>query len=100
MGLNYDELKICKITHLYAIWIVSYLAKKQNISSAQLGKKLIEFYTAYNRDSKEAKEGTPLFNYRHSLSYNTRSISSRKERKNALIDYLKSDGLELKDSTK
>lgn len=91
LNLDYFGLKIAKVSHLYAIWIIGSLACNQGIDASELGKKLTAFYSDYmlKKDIIGADE------YRKSMSSNTKSVGSRNKRISALISYLNSQSLNI-----
>lgn len=93
MDLDYDKLKIKKVGHLYAIWAVSYLGNKQGVDAVQLGSALNDFYIYY-LENKNYNEYTK--NYKASMSARTKGRSSRLKRVNALINFCKDIGIEIK----
>ncbi len=92
MGLNYNELKINKVSHLYAIWGIAYLAINQKVKPEELGEGLKKFYNEY----MTSKEGVGADDYKKSMSSNTKGNASRKRRIEALIKYLETENIEIK----
>ena len=92
MGLNYNELKINKVSHLYAIWGIAYLAINQKVKPEELGEGLKKFYNEY----MTSKEGVGADDYKKSMSSNTKGNASRKRIIEALIKYLETENIEIK----
>ena len=92
MGLNYNELKINKVSHLYAIWGIAYLAINQKVKPEELGEGLKKFYNEY----MTSKEGVGADDYKKSMSSNTKGNASRKRIIEALIKYLENENIEIK----
>ena len=92
MGLDYNKLKIKKVGHLYAIWVIAYLAKQQSIAVDEIGSILNSFYENY-LTNKNFNEYTK--DYKASMSAGTKGRSSRMKRVNALIGYCKERGIEI-----
>jgi hypothetical protein len=92
MNLDYINFKINKVSHLYAVWGVSYLGLKQNIDANELGKGLSKFYNDYLC----SKEGVGAEDYKKSMSSNTKGARSRVKRMEALISYLQNMGIKIK----
>ena len=89
MNLDYTNLKIGKVSHLYAIWVVSILAYNHNETPKRLATKLTQFYKEYIDDP--TGEQTSI--YKKSMSSNTKGSASRVKRIEAILDYLKSEGM-------
>ena len=89
LNLPYEELKINKVSHLYAVWILSLFAKNGNINPDILREHLIKFYNRYNLN----EEGDYFYNYKKSMSSNTKGTASRNRRVQALVDYCKQYGV-------
>ncbi len=83
--LDYEQLKIEKVSHLYAIWVISILACKQEIDGSIISQGLNSFYSTYLND----KTTEEMAEYKRSMSSNTKGIASRTKRIKAIIDYLK-----------
>lgn len=92
MNLDYDNLKLMKVGHLYAIWVVAYLAYREKIKVEQLSSALKEFYQNYLLN-KNYDQYTIAYNA--SMSAGTKGRSSRMKRINALINYCKSVNIQL-----
>ena len=92
MNLDYDNLKLMKVGHLYAIWVFVYLAYREKIKVEQLSSALKEFYQNYLLD-KNYDQYTIA--YKASMSAGTKGRSSRMKRINALINYCKSVNIQL-----
>lgn len=90
--LDYENLKIAKVSHLYAIWILGILGKQQNIDPTILGRYLEEFYNLYMQKSR----ATGVDDYKKSMSSNTKASGSRKKRVQAVLCFMKEKGLEIK----
>lgn len=90
-SLDYNGLKIGKVSHLYAIWILAYMVYMQEIDPVPIGKELKEFYKAYlaKQDVVGGDE------YRKSMSSNTKGVTSRARRIQALIMYLNSKNIQI-----
>ncbi len=95
LALDYKGLKIQKVSHLYAVWVVSFFAYKQGVSYTQLSEKLSSFYHEYIGFGKDIPSDTAFDYYKRSLIYNTKSKPSREKRVNALIKYLKENGVSI-----
>lgn len=92
MNLDYTKLKIKKVGHLYAIWVISYIGKKKNIEVKQMSSMLNDFYEKY-LENKEYSEYTKA--YKNSMSAGTKGRSSRLKRVRALMNHGKSFGMDL-----
>lgn len=92
MNLDYEVLKITKVSHLYAIWVLGILGKQQNIDAGILKDSLNKFYNLYI----EKSDGVGIEEYKKSMSSNTKGSASRRRRVQAILDYLKSNGVILK----
>lgn len=92
MDIDYNELKIKKVGHLYAVWAVSFLAMKENIDARLLGNTLSDFYEQYLVD-KNSSELTKA--YKASMSAGTKGRSSRMKRISTLIKYCDGRGIHL-----
>lgn len=92
MGLDYNKLKIKKVGHLYAIWVIAYLAKQQGIETDRISGALKCFYENYlvNKNFNEYTK-----DYKASMSAGTKGRSSRMKRVNALVGYCKEMGIEI-----
>ena len=92
MNLSYNSLKINKVSHLYAIWVLGVLGRQQNVDCNVLKKELEAFYYAYAQ-----KDNTCIGveAYKASMSSNTKGVPSRRKRINALIEYLKSKAINI-----
>lgn len=89
-SLDYEKLKIQKVSHLYAIWALGVLGYEQNINSKELGEILNNFYVQYMSEKEKNDE---LKEYKVSMSANTKSRSSRKKRLDALIKFCSKNGV-------
>lgn len=92
MKLDYSSLKIKKVSHLYAIWGVAFLAIHQKVDAKILGEKLSNFYKKY----LISKDGLGAEEYKKSMSSNTKGARSRSKRIESLIQYLKSENVNIK----
>ena len=90
LGLNYEALKIDGLSHLYALWYLSYLLEEKNIDITDLQQKLEKFYSEY----KQVNATEEMKIYKTSMSSNTKSKSSRVKRINSLLKHL-GTGLEI-----
>jgi hypothetical protein len=84
LNLEFAALKIDGLSHLYALWYLSYLINSRTLEIPDLTQRLTSFYTSY-RQSTATEE---MISYKISMSSNTKSKSSRSRRVNALLDYL------------
>jgi hypothetical protein len=84
IGLNYEELKIDGLSHLYALWFLSYFFHSKQIEIPDLKQKLENFYTRY----RQVNATEEMKQYKTSMSSNTKSKSSRTRRINSLLKYL------------
>jgi len=91
LDLPYEDLKINKVSHLYAVWILSILAENEDIDPKQVRSILIDFYERYNRN----EEGEFFINYKKSMSSNTKGTASRNRRVQALVDYCKQNDVNI-----
>ena len=91
MKLDYEALKIKKVSHLYAIWGIAFLAMQQKKDAKILGEKLSKFYKGY----LTSKDGLGAEEYKKSMSSNTKGNTSRYRRIEALIKYLCSENVEI-----
>ncbi len=92
MDLDYDALKIKKVSHLYAVWAIGKLGVDQKVDPKQLGNALTKFYTLYEQKSKDFPE---LQNYKNSMSANTKARSSRRKRVESLVSYCDKSGIDI-----
>lgn len=84
IGLDYESLKIDGLSHLYALWYLSYQFHKRNIDIPDLKQKLETFYSQY----RQINATEDMKQYKTSMSSNTKSKSSRTRRINSLLKYL------------
>ncbi len=82
--LDYDSLKIEKVSHLYAIWVVSFLAYTQKVDNTVVSEALEDFYLTYIKD----KSIYEMAEYKKSMSSNTKGTASRSRRIKAVIDFI------------
>ena len=92
INIDYEALKIKKVSHLYAIWIIGRYSYMQSIDQNKLGAIITDFYSKYN----QKEEGSCFEEYKKSMSSNTKGIASRKRRVQALLDYCQQNGLSIK----
>ena len=88
-NLNYEKLKIAKVSHLYAIWAVAILGFEQNIDAEELGKAISVFYENYLMK----KDDYSIEEYKKSMSSATKGIASRRKRINALLTHCETEGI-------
>ncbi len=84
LGLDYEALKIDGLSHLYALWYLSYLLEDKGIDIENIHEKLVKFYSEY----KQLHATTEMKIYKASMSSNTKSKSSRVKRINSLLKHL------------
>ncbi|SFM78412.1 Protein of unknown function DUF262 [Chitinophaga sp. YR627] len=84
IGLDYERLKIDGLSHLYALWYLSYIFHEQKITVPDLKPKLERFYSHY----RQVNATEEMKQYKASMSSNTKSKSSRSRRINSLLKYL------------
>lgn len=90
IGLSYEASKIDGLSHLYALWYLSYILLTRQIEIPNLKEKLESFYNQY-RNVNATEE---MRQYKASMSSNTKSKSSRTRRVNSLLKYLNT-GIEI-----
>ena len=90
-NLDYEKLKIGKVSHLYAVWALGILGLEQCVPAGKIGELLTQFYENYlNKEVDDAVE-----EYKKSMSSATKGSSSRKKRINALIQHCSKNGLKI-----
>jgi len=80
-----NNKRLCWTTHLYSLFTLFWLEKKQKTATPNLGAKANEFYLAYF--SKDTEYSGTLKKYKDASSSRTRSEGQRKKRLEALAEY-------------
>jgi len=86
LELEYSELRITGVSHLYGLWCLSYHCVHLHLPIEVVRPKIQSFYTDLR--SGNHNDNQYLINYKVSMSARTRDVSARRKRMNALIGYL------------
>jgi len=93
-NLPYTKYKIGGVSHLYGIWGFCYLCVDQDADLSLVKPQIIEFFELLRNGAKDQC----FFEYTRSMSARTKSQYSRQKRINAIIDFMNSRGLEIKNN--
>ncbi|WP_421245972.1 DUF262 domain-containing protein [Aeromonas sanarellii] len=85
LNLNYTDLKINGVSHLYAIWCFSRYCLENELTAAKVGTQLNSFY---ERLRAAPDEDDRLIIYKKSMSSATKMRSQRTRRVDSLIGYV------------
>jgi hypothetical protein len=91
LHIDYTKYKISGVSHLYAIWAISYLCVIQNIDIMKVEVVLNDFYSKLrNKDNYEE-----IRDYSKSMNAATKNKSNRNKRVNAIANYMRKTGIEI-----
>ncbi|MFU5000037.1 DUF262 domain-containing protein [Pseudomonas paraeruginosa] len=83
-NLNYDELKINGVSHLFGLWSFT-VNRFENHQTSGINNKLPEFYSTLRNDPSSNEY---VMEYKKSMSSGTKEVTQRNRRRQALIDYV------------
>lgn len=89
LNLEYDNLKIAGVSHLYGIFSFSYYCIKNNVSHDIAKAGLDEFY---NKLRTKDYENNLVKQYKDSMSSRTKNKTQRKRRREALVQFCINNG--------
>ncbi|MBI5633638.1 MAG: DUF262 domain-containing protein [Nitrospirae bacterium] len=82
--LNYEELQISGVSHLYGLWCFAWYCQQNRITAAQVNSKLFSLFTELRSGNIINEQ---VLNYKRSMLSNTKSKSQRDRRLQALVSY-------------
>ncbi|ACA46747.1 DUF262 domain-containing protein [Clostridium botulinum] len=92
LDIDYDKYKITGVSHLYGIWVFSYICVLQDIRAIDIKGMIDKFYSKLrNKDTSQE-----FIEYSKSMNSATKSKSSRRKRVNALLEYMSHNGINIK----
>jgi uncharacterized protein with ParB-like and HNH nuclease domain len=84
LGLDYENLKISGVSHLYGLWCFAFVCIEQNIQPQVVADKLLNFFEL----ARQRDYSNPASNdYKLSMSNRTKFKGQRTKRKNALLAF-------------
>lgn len=84
LGLDYENLKISGVSHLYGLWCFAFACIKKNIQPQAVADKLNNFFEL----ARQRDYSNPASNdYKQSMSNRTKFKGQRTKRKNALMAF-------------
>lgn len=84
LGLDYENLKISGVSHLYGLWCFAFACIAKNIQPQSVADKLRKFFEL----ARQRDYSNPASNdYKQSMSNRTKFKGQRTKRKNALIAF-------------
>lgn len=86
LDLDYEQLKITGVSHLYGLWFFAFYCVNEGIPVKLIKNKLNKMYISLRNRNYE---NSAILLYRKSMDSRTRSHSQRLNRVNALIKYCK-----------
>lgn len=86
LSLNYDKYAIYGVSHMYGLWCFSYYCIKNHKKNIGLTEKLEQFYNEFKKPRNQI-ENEFVKTYKDAMISNTKALSQRQKRMNALIMY-------------
>ena len=84
LELDYEEYRIRGVSHLYGLWCFSWYCYKNSLEAATVGKRLKQLFDQLRSSDINDKD---VYEYKKTMSSNTKSKSMRDRRLSALIRY-------------
>ncbi len=86
LNLDYSELKIAGVSHLYGLWCLAWYCNEYKIKPETIKDKVSHFYEDLR--SNHEYSNACLRDYKYSMSSRTKEFSQRNKRMASLIDYI------------
>ncbi len=83
LELDFVRLRICGLSHIYALWLFSFVLVARSLPASRYRELVTNFYLQYLEKSQDEN----ILKYRKTMSAGTKGSGRRKERVNALLAY-------------
>lgn len=87
LNLNYDKYGIYGVSHMYGLWCFSNYCIQNNKKNMGLTERLEQFYNEFKKPKNQI-ENEFVKIYKDAMISNTKALSQRQKRMNALIMYI------------